>query len=105
MTEVEKNNKEVNSNMIKSILSKIKNTNNEISSKMSIIEQQSNRNKKVVGITGYIHNQKFEKNNTSILFNNKFKEDRIKKLNQNNLKLNITKEKHSLISLFSFFIE
>ena len=96
MTEVEKNNKEVNSNMIKSILSKIKNTNNEISSKMSIIEQQSNRNKKVVGITGYIHNQKFEKNNTSILFNNKFKEDRIRKLNQNNLKLNITKEKHSL---------
>ena len=96
MTEVEKNNKEVNSNMIKSILSKIKNTNNEISSKMSIIEQQSNRNKKVVGITGYIHNQKFEKNNTSILFNNKFKEDRIKKLNQNNLKLNITKENHSL---------
>ena len=96
MTEVEKNNKEVNSNMIKSILSKIKNTNNEISSKMSIIEQQSNRNKKIVGITGYIHNQKFEKNNTSILFNNKFKEDRIRKLNQNNLKLNITKEKHSL---------
>ena len=53
MAELEKNNKEGNTNMIKSILSKIKTTNNEISSKMSIIEQQSNRNKKIVGITSH----------------------------------------------------
>ena len=51
MAELEKNNKEGNTNMIKSILSKIKTTNNEISSKMSIIEQQSNRNKKIINIS------------------------------------------------------
>ena len=94
--EFEMNNKEGNFNMIKSILSKIKTANSEISSKMSIIEQQSNRNKKIVGITGHMQNKKFEKNNTSILLNNKFKENQIKKLNQNNLKLSITKEKQSL---------
>ena len=94
--ELEKTNKEENSNKIKSILTKIKNTNNEISSKMSIIEKQTNRNKKVVAITGQIVNKKFEKNNTAILYNNKFKEERLLKLNQNNLKLNITRDKNSL---------
>ena len=96
MTELEKNNKEENSNNIKSILTKIKNTNNEISSKMSIIEQQSNRNRKLIGISGQINNQKYEKNNTAILFNKKYKEDKLIKLNHDNLTLNITREKHSL---------
>ena len=97
MTEIEKFNKEENSNKIKSILTKIKNTNNEITSKMSIIEQQSNRNRKLIGITGQINtDKKYEKNNTAYLFNNKYKEDKLLKLNQDNLKLNITKEKQSL---------
>ena len=96
MTELEKNNKEDNSNNLKSILTKIKNTNNEISSKMSIIEQQSNRNRKLIGISGQINNQKYEKNNTAILFNKKYKEDKLIKLNHDNLTLNITREKHSL---------
>ena len=96
ITELEKNNKEENSNLIKSILSKIKSTNNEISSKMNIIEQQTNRNKKIIGITGQVSNKKLEKTNTAYLFNNKFKEDRLLKLSQNNLKLNITREQPGL---------
>ena len=94
--ELEKNNKEENTNKIKSILTKIKNTNNEISSKMNMIEKQTNRNKNVIAITGQIINKKFEKNNTAILYNSKFKEERLLKLNHNNLKLNITRDKTSL---------
>ena len=94
--EIEKNNKEENSKNIKLILSKIKNMNNEISSKMSIIEQQSSRNKKLIGISGQFINKVHNKNNTAAFINNINKEDNIIELNKNNLKINMTKEKHNI---------
>ena len=92
IVELEKNNKEENSKKIKSILNKINNMNNEISSKMSIIEQQTNRNRKVIGITGQITN----KINTAVFINNINKEDNLIQINQNNEKRNLIKEKTSL---------
>ena len=90
------NNKEEKKDKIKSILTKIKNMNNEISSQMSIIEQQSNRNRKVMGITGQIINKIYDKSNTEAFINIKKKEDKLLQLNQNNLKINLTRDKHSL---------
>lgn len=90
------NNKEENTDKIKSILTKIKNMNNEISSQMSIIEQQSNRNKKIIGITGQMINKIYDKSNTEAFINIKKKEDKLMQLNQNNLKINLTRDKHSL---------
>ena len=95
-TEIEKKNKEDNSKSIKLILSKIKNMNNEISTKMSIIEQQSSRNKKLIGISGQLINKINDKNNTAAFINNINKEDNLMKLNKNNLSKNMTKENHSV---------
>ena len=90
--EIEKKNKEDNSKSIKSILSKIKNMNNEISTKMSIIEQQSSRNKKLIGISGQLINKIRDKNKTASFINNINKEDDFMQLNKNYLTKNITKE-------------
>lgn len=95
-TEIEKKNKEDNSKSIKLILSKIKNMNNEISTKMSIIEQQSSRNKKLIGISGQLINKINDKNNTAAFINNINKEDNLIQINQNNEKRNLIKEKTSL---------
>ena len=94
--EIEKKNKEENSKNIKLILSKIKNMNNEISSKMSIIEQQSSRNKKLIGISGQFINKIHDKNNTVAFINNINKEDNLMELNENDVKINMTKEKHNI---------
>ena len=94
--EIEKKNKEENSKNIKLILSKIKNMNNEITSKMSIIEQQSSRNKKLIGISGQFINKIHDKNNTVAFINNINKEDNLMELNKNDVKINMTKEKHNI---------
>ena len=70
--------------------------NNEISTKMSIIEQQSSRNKKLIGISGQLINKINDKNNTAAFINNINKEDNLMKLNKNNLSKNMTKENYSV---------
>ena len=88
------NNKEENTNILKSILMKIKNANSEISSKMSIIENQSNRNINKIGIAGKIKNIIINKKNES-----KDKTKNLNELSQDNLKLDIKGKQPNLNKL------
>ena len=99
---INKNTEEINdsNNKIKSIIKEIKNINTDISSKFSVIEQQSNRN--IFGLSGQISNQKIkEKENEFIakclnVDKNEKIDNSFNKKNDNNNKDNIINIKENL---------
>ena len=99
---INRNTEEINdsSNKIKSMIKEIKNINTDISSKFSVIEQQSNRN--IFGLSGQISNQKIKEKEKEFIAKclnadkNEKADNSFNKKNDNNNKDNIINLKENL---------